>query len=97
MAPERISKSRIKEPVKKSVDIWSLGIILYELFTGDTPYSGDTTDDFVNDIYWRKPFNANIPQQVMSLIQKMLQIRAENRPTLEEIKSSTFFPKEFEP
>lgn len=30
MAPERlISKKRASQPIKKSMDIWSLGVILY--------------------------------------------------------------------
>ena len=34
LAPERLSRVRRQHPIKSSIDIWALGIILYELFTG---------------------------------------------------------------
>jgi len=34
MPIERLSKIKRKEGLRKSADVWALGIILYELFTG---------------------------------------------------------------
>lgn len=41
LAPERLSKRKRQNPIKRSVDVWALGIILYELFTGNNPYNGE--------------------------------------------------------
>ena len=40
MAPEQVKDSR---DVDARTDIWSMGVILYELFTGKMPFSGDAT------------------------------------------------------
>jgi len=62
MPPERLEQKKRSMPIKRSVDIWSLGIILFELLTGSTPFNGDCPDELVNDIYFRQAYNKSIPQ-----------------------------------
>lgn len=52
MAPERVTghvKSEYPE-LNKRTDIWSLGVIIYVLFSGKLPYTGDTCQDLYDQI-----------------------------------------------
>lgn len=45
MAPEMIKEL----PYNQGVDIWSLGILLYEMIHGFSPFSSNNENDFGND------------------------------------------------
>lgn len=38
MAPERLSNKRTNNPVDSAVDVWSLGVLAYQLLMGYPPY-----------------------------------------------------------
>jgi eukaryotic-like serine/threonine-protein kinase len=81
MAPEQVSGKRVDE----RADIYSLGIILYELFTGRVPFTGDSAiaigfKQMKEDPPPPRELNPQIPPAVEAVILKALQKDPVMRP-----------------
>ena len=80
LAPET---TQGKEP-NEQVDIYSLGIVFYELLTGHVPFTGKTPTEIAIK-HLRKPipyvrdFNPNIPQSVENIVLKATAKNIEDR------------------
>lgn len=84
MSPEQIRK----RDVNKETDIYSLGIIFYELLCGQVPFSGSEVDILISHINLEPPHISNkisINNQLANLIMQMLAKDPNQRPSLEEI------------
>lgn len=81
MAPEQITDSK---GVDKRADIYSLGVMLYEMTTGKKPYPGSFTPEAIAKIQKGKyppprKYNPNISSPLVALIKKMMKPKPKRR------------------
>jgi eukaryotic-like serine/threonine-protein kinase len=75
MAPEQIRSSK---NVDQRADIWSVGVMLYELVTGKSPFIGETIGDTLARVLASRPepitnFRSDVPQQLVDAIFRCLE------------------------
>ena len=87
MAPEQIRA----RPVDARTDIYALGVIMFQLFTGTLPFSAATYIDLVNKHLYEAPPNLDelqpeLPTAYRELVLRCLQKEPDNRPaTVQEV------------
>ena len=92
LAPEIIKEKGHDE----KVDIWCIGVLLFELMTGSIPFQGKDIESLKNNILhlkitWPKEMN----KDAKDLISKILKLDPSERITLEEMLEHPFFTKYF--
>ena len=63
MSPEQACGA----PVDKRTDIWSLGVVLYEMVTGHAPFTGDTPKEVMSSILEKEPPPLTITSHTLPL------------------------------
>ena len=92
LAPEMVNKTGHDE----KVDIWCIGILLFELMTGVQPWSGtdlQTVKYNINRLKLNWP--SNIDRTAADLISKILKYRPEERISLRNMLRHPFFTQFF--
>ena len=92
LAPEIIKEKGHDE----KVDIWCIGVLLFELMTGSIPFQGKDIESLKNNILhlkitWPKEMN----KDAKDLISKILKLDPSERISLEEMLEHPFFTKYF--
>src|SRR6266487_4296413 len=80
MSPEQARGAQ----VDKGTDIWSLGVVLYEMVTRHAPFAGDTPGETMSSILEKEPpplanYLAHAPAELQQIIGKTLRKEREER------------------
>ncbi|MGH9815679.1 MAG: protein kinase domain-containing protein [Candidatus Acidiferrales bacterium] len=80
MAPEQVEA----KPVDHRTDLYSLGLIVYEMATGDVPFTGQTTLQLMYQRVKEKPknpkeLNPELPDYLVGIIMRCLETHPERR------------------
>ena len=94
MSPELVNRTGYG----KEIDVWSLGILLYEMIHGYSPFRPNKPDFDENDVMeniinHNITFQKNISPECKKLIYGLLDPNINNRYTVEDIYNSEFIKK----
>ena len=90
--PEYVSPEMIKKyPYNEKVDIWGLGVLIFELVFGYAPFASNFNEDRYNNIKtgkinWPKDLNDEY-KNLKDLIEKILKTNPKERITLDQIEN----------
>ena len=86
MAPELVNQEKYSE----KVDVWSLGCIVYQLLSGQTPFEANDLEGLNNKILNKKvSFNQiewiNVSKKAKNFIKACLDKNQNTRPNIKEL------------
>ncbi|EFP04036.1 hypothetical protein CRE_27685 [Caenorhabditis remanei] len=88
MAPEIFSQAAYGH----SIDIWALGVVMYDMLTGGPPFHGNNKTELVEHIQNGKvKLPSNLSVDGKFLLKRMINRKPEKRITTDEMKKHAFF------
>lgn len=88
LAPEMLTK----KGHDTSIDIWSVGILMFELLCGNSPFVSSNQEELFSNIKKHKiTWPSDFPPLAKSLVTKILKPNPKERISLEEILEHAFF------
>src|SRR5690606_27413357 len=83
------------KPYDYKSDIWSIGVILYELCTLKPPFKGGDIKELYKSVSkgYYDPLPPTFSKDLNSLVQMLLQLNPKNRPSCEQILSHPIIVK----
>ena len=88
MAPEQAQG----RSVDKRADIWAFGVLLYEMLTGERPFTGSSTAEVLASVLSREPDWRRVPPRAQALLRRCLEKDPKRR--LRDIGESPFLLEE---
>ena len=91
--PEYLSPEMVKKiPHDYRVDIWSLGVLLFECLAGYPPFTGQSEEELFKNIRQLKiHWPIDFPPLAKNLVIKILKLNPNERPSLDEILKHSWF------
>jgi serine/threonine protein kinase len=101
MSPDVVERldNKTNKKYNTSADLWSLGVITYELLTGTTPFVGAKYEEVFQNIEkgsYKLPKKLKPSIEIISFINGLLQYYPEKRYDWEQIKQHPFLTKNVE-
>ena len=94
--------SKLKKKIKcnytynEKVDIWSLGIICYEMIIGTLPFNSNSLEALLNDVKKGKySLPTNLSREIVSFINGMLQYDLNKRLSIDALYQHVFLNKPY--
>ena len=93
--PEYLSPEMIRKTGHNYlVDIWTLGVLLFELLAGYAPFTGANQSElFINIKKLKINWPIDFPPLAKNLVTKILKLNPKERLSIEEISNHTWFEK----
>lgn len=92
MAPEMVAEQRSERSYGQAVDLWALGVLLYQLLTGDVPFVASNQKELLRKIRAAKPkFPTHTSGPAKAVLRALLAVPPDERIGLQALQGHAFF------